>query len=157
MWRSGQGQRGRACGRLTRVRKKSWTDRWVEWVAEHERLYRAIMISIFAICVALNLIFSDGWGTVLGLSINAACLLILLKIWWRQDACTELRERVVARTGEECVADVMWLVATQRMRTRDVAAINTILDRYDLMRTPVDDLPREAKIVRQQIEWIAKG
>ena len=118
------------------------------------RPYRALVASIFITLAVYHLFASEGWWRIGQVVVNLALLAFFMWLWWRQDVLEELDRLVTRATGNKTDGSVMYLAAHAHMHRRDVAAINEILRRYDVMRTPVDDLPPEARIVRETIESI---
>lgn len=135
---------------MSRVTKVG--DRFVGWTLRHKWEWRIAFTTLYAWLIYDNFRGDVGyWEIALG-SVEICVLAGMCWMWWRQDALDEFDRRTREAIGSD--ANIVIFMARMKLRTRSIVKLNRVMRRYDVMNTPILDLPPEAKELRAILESV---
>lgn len=125
-------------------------ERMYDWTVRHKWQYRTSVVTVYVLLIGNNLLHDRSWWRWMELAFLVSFIVSFALLWRRMDAMEEFAERTRAAIGSDAYAVIV--TARLQLRTRTIVTLNRVMRRYDIMATPVLDLPPEAKELRLILE-----
>lgn len=121
----------------------------------HKWEYRIIWLVIMGLLFYRQLYDTDRdrWWWI-GMAVYLFMYSVVFYVWWRLDVLEEFELLVREAIGDDALQAV--ITARLLMTTQDIAMLNRVMRRYDIMEVPPFDLPPEARYLRRILDDLTK-